>query len=69
LAEGAVAVKIPKPDHDLRFDIPCLGARTLETCASARIRALAFEGGRTLLLDESEVDALAQRHDITLTAI
>ncbi len=69
LAEGAVAVKIPKPSHDLRFDIPCLGARTLETCASANIRALAFEAGRTLLLDESEVDALAQCHGITLTAV
>ena len=69
LAEGAVAVKIPKPGHDRRFDIPCLGARTLETCASANIRALAFEAGRTLLLDESEVDTLAQRHGITLTAV
>lgn len=69
LAEGAVAVKIPKPGHDLRFDIPCLGARTLETCASARIRALAFEADCTLLLDETEVDALAQRHGITLTAV
>ena len=69
LAEGAVAVKSPKPGHDLRFDIPCLGAQTLETCASANIRALAFEAGRTLLLDESEVDALAQRHGITLTAV
>ena len=68
-SEGAVAVKIPKLGHDLRFDIPCLGARTLKTCASANIRALAFEAGRTLLLDESEVDALAQRHGITLTAV
>ena len=69
LAKESVAVKIPKPDHDLRFDIPCLGARTLETCASASIRALAFEGSRTLLLDESEVDTLAQRHRITLIAV
>ena len=69
LAKGAVAVKIPKTGHDLRFDIPCLGARTLETCASANIRALAFEAGSTLLLDELEVDALVKRHGITLTAV
>ena len=32
---GAVAVKVAKASHDLRFDIPCIGAQTLETCAGA----------------------------------
>ena len=42
---GAVAVKVAREEHDLRFDIPCLGPKTLETCAAARITALAFEAG------------------------
>ena len=33
---GAVAVKVAKENHDLRFDLPCLGPQTLETCAAAR---------------------------------
>ena len=66
---GAVAVKVAKENHDLRFDIPCLGERTLETCASAGIRVVAFEAGRTLLLDREAVEALAQRHQITVTAV
>ena len=66
---GAVAVKVAKENHDLRFDIPCLGERTLETCASAGIRVIAFEAGRTLLLDRETVEALAQRHRITVTAV
>ena len=66
---GAVAVKVAKRDHDLRFDIPCLGERTLETCASAGIKALAFEADRTLLLDRAEVEQLADRKNITLTAV
>ena len=66
---GAVAVKVAKENHDLRFDIPCLGERTLETCASAGIRVIAFEAGRTLLLDREAVEALAQRHQITVTAV
>jgi len=66
---GAVAVKVAKENHDLRFDIPCLGERTLETCASAGIRVIAFEAGRTLLLDREAVEALAQRHKITVTAV
>src|SRR5271170_8457040 len=27
---GAVAVKVAKPNHDMRFDIPCIGRQTLE---------------------------------------
>ena len=27
---GAVAVKVAKPNHDMRFDIPCIGLQTLE---------------------------------------
>ena len=38
---GAVAVKVAKEKHDLRFDIPCLGAKTIETCAAAGISVLA----------------------------
>ena len=66
---GAVAVKIAKGHHDLRFDIPCLGMRTLETCASAGISAIAFEAGSTLLLDRKDVESLADRHNITVTAV
>jgi DUF1009 family protein len=66
---GAVAVKVAKPNHDLRFDIPCLGGRTLETCAAAGIGALAFEADRTLLLDREEVESLAKRHGISFTAV
>src|SRR5438067_2023654 len=29
---GAIAVKVAKEKHDLRFDIPCIGPQTLETC-------------------------------------
>ena len=49
--KGAVAVKVAKENHDLRFDIPCVGAQTMETCAAARVSTLVFEAGRTLLLE------------------
>ena len=65
----ATAVKVAKEEHDLRFDIPCLGPRTLEICAAAGIGALAFEAGRTLLLEADEVKALADKHRIAVTAV
>jgi DUF1009 family protein len=65
---GAVAVKVAKDKHDLRFDLPCLGSDTLETCREAKIAVLAFESARTLLLDQAEVEALARKHKITVAA-
>ena len=64
---GAVAVKVAKVGHDMRFDIPCVGPKTLETCASARIAVFAFEAGRSLVLEEEACAALARRHRISLT--
>jgi UDP-2,3-diacylglucosamine hydrolase len=68
-AGGAVAVKVAKEKHDLRFDIPCLGPQTLETCAAARIVALAFEAGRSLLLEQEACERLANEHRISVTTV
>jgi DUF1009 family protein len=66
---GAIAVKVAKESHDLRFDIPCLGPQTLETCAAARITALAFEAGKSLLLEQETCAQLARKHKIAVTTI
>jgi hypothetical protein len=65
---GAVAVKVAKEQHDLRFDIPCIGPQTIETCAAARIAVLAVEAGKTLLLEQEEVLALLDRRRVSLVA-
>jgi hypothetical protein len=66
---GAVAVKVAREKHDLRFDIPCLGPKTLETCAAARITALAFEAGKSLLLEQETCAQLARKHKIAVTTV
>ena len=66
---GAVAVKVAKEKHDLRFDIPCIGTQTIETCAQVGIAVLALEPGKTLVLEQEEVGALARTHRLTLTTI
>ena len=68
-AGGAVAVKVAKEQHDFRFDIPCLGSQTLETCAAARIAVLAFEAGRSLLLEQEACERLARKHHIAVTTV
>jgi UDP-2,3-diacylglucosamine hydrolase len=64
-----VAAKVASEDHDFRFDIPCLGPQTIATCAQARIAVLAFESGKTLLLDRDEVEKAARDHRITLLSV
>ena len=66
---GAVAVKVAKLNHDMRFDIPCLGAQTLETCAAAKISVLAIEPGKSLLLERAACEALAKNNKISITTI
>lgn len=63
---GAVAVKVAKEKHDLRFDIPCIGPQTLETCVAAKISALALEAGRTLLLEPEVCADLARRQGLSV---
>lgn len=66
---GAVAVKVAKRNHDMRFDIPCIGPKTLETCAAAGIAVLALESGRTLLLEQGACERLAVENRIALTTV
>ena len=66
---GAVAVKVAKLNHDMRFDIPCIGAKTLEICAAAKISVLALESGKSLLLEREACTELAQKNKISVTTI
>ena len=66
---GAVAVKVAKPDHDMRFDIPCIGPKTFETCAAAKIAVLALESGKSLLLERERCEDLARQNKIGVTTV
>jgi hypothetical protein len=66
---GAVAVKVAKQNHDLRFDLPCLGASTLEVCVASRINVLAIEAGKSILLERDNCEQLAAKNKISVTTI
>lgn len=66
---GAVVVKVSKPNHDFRFDIPCVGLTTIESCRAGKIEVLAMEAGKTLLLGRDEVIATAQKAGIAIVAL
>jgi DUF1009 family protein len=69
LARGACAVKVAKPQQDPRFDVPVVGAETLRVGAEAGLAVLAFEAGRTLLLEREEAVAVADAAGIALLGV
>jgi len=64
--KDAVMVKVSKPRQDLRFDVPVIGLQTLQAAAEARVRVMAIEAGKTLLLDRDAMKEEAQRRGMTI---
>jgi len=48
--EGAVVVKVSKPDQDMRFDVPVVGLDTLRAMVEVRARVLALEARKSIVL-------------------
>jgi DUF1009 family protein len=68
-AGGFVVVKVAKPQQDMRFDVPTVGCTTIETMHRVGGRVLAIEAGKTIILDQAETVALADRFGITIVAL
>ncbi len=64
--EGAVVVKVSKPQQDLRFDVPVAGMDTLQAMIRARARVLAIEVNKSMLLDREELLRKADKHKISI---
>lgn len=68
-AGGFVVVKTAKPQQDMRFDVPTIGYTTIESLHRAGGRVLAIEAGKTIVLDQDQTVALADRCGITIVAL
>ena len=68
-AGGFVVVKVAKPQQDMRFDVPTIGQQTIETLHQAGGRVLAIEAGKTIILDQSDTIALADRYGLAVVAL
>ena len=63
---GATMVKVSKPNQDMRFDVPVIGVETMRIAAEVKLRVIAVEAGRTLLLEKASLGELAAHAGITL---
>jgi DUF1009 family protein len=66
--EGAVMLKVSKPNQDMRFDVPVIGVETIRIAAESGVRVVAVEAGKTLLLERDAVIALANGSNMSVVA-
>jgi DUF1009 family protein len=66
---GGVVVKTAKPIQDMRFDVPAVGLKTLQSLAQAGIRVLALEAHRTLMLEPQAMIQQANEQGLVIVGI
>jgi DUF1009 family protein len=68
LSRALTVVKIAKPKQDMRFDVPVIGLKTIETMVRAGASCLALDAGRCLLLDGEAITRAADDAGIAMCA-
>jgi len=67
--EKAVVVKVKKPKQDIRFDLPAIGEKTIESMQAVKASVLAVEAGNALLFDRDSVIRAADAAGIVLLGV
>ena len=68
LSRALTVIKVAKPNQDMRFDVPVVGLRTIETMKQAGATCLALDAGRCLMFDKPAVIRAADEAGICITA-
>ncbi len=66
---GVVVAKVAKPKQDIRFDVPAVGIKTIESMCTVGAKALVMEAGKTILVEEEKVLEIANKNGITIVAL
>ncbi len=69
LDRALTVVKQAKPKQDMRFDVPVIGVRTMESMIRAGAACLAVEADRTLIFDLITVLDMAESAEIAIVAV
>lgn len=62
-------VKVSKPNQDMRFDVPVIGPKTIDSCREAGVSCIAVEAGKTLFLARDEVAKKCKEAKISVVGI
>ena len=68
LSRALTIVKVAKPNQDMRFDVPVIGLKTIETMQRAGASCLAVDAERCLLLEGEKIIAAADSAGIAIVS-
>jgi len=68
LSPDLTVVKVAKPNQDMRFDVPVIGVKTIDTMRRAGATCLALDAGKCLLLDGAAIPEMANSYNISIVA-
>ena len=67
--KNLTVVKVPKINHDFRFDIPVVGIKTIHSLIKAKATCLGIEANSTIVLNLDKVLELANKHNIAIVSL
>jgi len=67
-SRALTVVKVAKPQQDMRFDVPVIGIKTIETMKQAGATCLAIDAGRCLLLEGDGIILAADQAGIAMVS-
>jgi hypothetical protein len=66
---GWTLIKVAKPNQDMRFDVPCVGADTIESLAENGGKCIVVEAGKTIIIDKPQTIELADKLGIAIIGL
>jgi hypothetical protein len=66
---GMTVIKVAKPSQDMRFDIPVIGLKTIQSLIKAGAKCLAIEADKTLFIDRQAAVKLADRKGLVIVSV
>jgi UDP-2,3-diacylglucosamine hydrolase len=67
--KDTVVIKLSKRKQDMRFDLPVVGMKTLETMKESEAKVLAVDAGKTIMLGKKDFISLADELGIHVYGI
>ncbi len=66
---NATVVKVAKPNHDMRFDVPCIGMRTVESIIAGNLKTLAVQAGKTIFVEKEKTIAALNKAKVIVIGV
>ncbi len=67
--ENTVVCKAARKNQDMRYDVPVIGLKTLDSLKKAKAKVLAVEAGKTYLLDKEKFIKKADKLGISVIGV